>query len=371
MLSRSQTSSRKAFTLIELLVVIAIIAILIGLLLPAVQKVREAAARSKCTNNLKQFGIGLQAYHDVYNKFPVGEFNDDNINWGWGVAVLPFMEQAPLFNQFMAETGTAGTNSGNFMIFIPGGGLNKTTNLAGGTNADLNNTAGQVNVNAGVTATGSALVRTVLPYHLCPSDTWPNSTTDGNAFGKTSYVANMGNDPYLINGQAFDTSGSWATWGSPVRGDLENGILVQSNNNDNTYPTTIAMITDGTSNTVLLSEVAANPLSANYLLTSTTRFPIWAGGTRNNSGQGRQHNYFRCMYTMYLPNAKTLSALVNGTQTTLTANHIDRCFGSNHTNGLNVLKCDGSVSFVANSVDPNAWKAAGSRNGGETIGINQ
>jgi len=368
MLSQTRNSSRKAFTLIELLVVIAIIAILIGLLLPAVQKVREAAARAKCTNNLKQFGIGLQAYHDVYNKFPVGEFNDDNVNWGWGTAVLPFMEQAPLFNGFMADTGTAGTNSGNFMIFIPGGGLNKTTNLAGTTNADSNNTAGQVNTNAGVTATGTALATTVLPYHICPSDVWPNQTPTGN-YGKSNYVANMGNEPYLLNGQAFETTGGWPTWGSPVRGDLENGILVQSNNNDNTYPSTIAMITDGTSNTVLLSEAAANPLSQNYKLTSSV-YPIWAGGHRNGGGQGRQDNYFKCMDTMFLPNPKTLTALVNGTQVTLTGRHIDRTFNSNHTNGVNVLRADGSVSFVANSIDPLAWKAAGSRNGGETRTIN-
>src|SRR5476649_240253 len=96
----STIRSRSAFTLIELLVVIAIIAILIALLVPAVQKVREAAARTQCINNLKQLALGLHGYHDAHKRLPPGIDSSCSFN----VYLLPHIDQLPLFSQFQFNT---------------------------------------------------------------------------------------------------------------------------------------------------------------------------------------------------------------------------------------------------------------------------
>src|SRR5687767_15133220 len=138
--------ARRAFTLIELLVVIAIIAVLIGLLLPAVQKVREAAARASCSNNLKQLALACHNYHDATGQLPYGRKYDSWDAYTWTTLVLPYFEQGNVFNGY-APTLSARTWAQSYP----------------GPNGPIGNNAAQ------------RLARhAVLKTYLCPSDIGPN-----------------------------------------------------------------------------------------------------------------------------------------------------------------------------------------------------
>lgn len=213
-------SSQRGFTLIELLVVIAIIAMLIALLLPAVQQAREAARRTQCKNNLKQMVLALHNYHDTHNVFPIGRqlraagtpnsgpLTGGGNGWGWSTYILPFIDQAPLYNQF------------NLSFPL----CNKST-PQGLRNCEL--------------------VKTAVPYALCPSDTAPSQATMGSSTD-AHQVVDWAVTSY--KGQASSFYEGRYAW-PPTDASHSNGIFF------NDSQIRMRDITDGTSNTILLGEV--------------------------------------------------------------------------------------------------------------------
>jgi prepilin-type N-terminal cleavage/methylation domain-containing protein len=222
-------SARPAFTLIELLVVIAIIAILIGLLLPAVQKVREAAARAKCSNNLKQLGLALHNYHDANGYFPYGHQNEAlaknpaGADWHrrdcWYMRVLPYLEQAPLYNLYQADTA-------NYVMYVAAG-----------------------------------IQQTVVPTLVCPSD--GNGPGKGGNGGTTAF---QGNYAVCAGGITWNTSTSppTATQRDIGTGDAGGIFYLDSK-------TTLQTIQDGTSNTLMASAPTAPPPGARSAATGAAR----------------------------------------------------------------------------------------------------
>ncbi|ADG67457.1 protein of unknown function DUF1559 [Planctopirus limnophila DSM 3776] len=323
---------RTGFTLIELLVVIAIIAILIALLLPAVQQAREAARRTQCRNNLKQFGLALHNFHDTYNVFPTGMSDDDNRSWGWGAAILPELDQAPLYNLLVADVlyfHRVPVNSSGYL---------RHANIDG---TPANNAA-EINGNA---AGGAA--RNTLAAFVCPSDVLPAKDNDG--YAKSNYLGNIGGE---ISTTCAD--GNW-------RGNRQTGIFLMSNNNDDTWFTKMRDITDGTSNTAMLGEVS---ISANVSPTNTGNgnYPLWAGGNNNAGCNGRSSIGGQLRIMDNVLDATTGQGLyrINGGS--------DQGFGSRHTGGAHFLMGDGAVKFLSENIDLTLYRGIGSKNGGETLG---
>jgi prepilin-type N-terminal cleavage/methylation domain-containing protein/prepilin-type processing-associated H-X9-DG protein len=330
----SQSRRRSGFTLIELLVVIAIIAILIALLLPAVQQAREAARRTECKNKLKQLGVAMHNFHDVYKAFPFGTYDDDNVNWGWNVFLLPLMEQNSLYNTLT----TAG-------IFVP-------SNMGGGNmGAPGNNIDTHPNHNVNQVTASANAAKTVLTMLTCPSDVLPNQANNG--YGKSNYLGNLGN---IRNWPGATPTGRGCNSG--IRGDAMNGIFRQSNNNTDIYPTSIRDITDGTSNTAAIGEVSVNSkVSASAI--GDGAFPIWAGGNPNGRTCADAYGLGSCLRAMDRVCGLNLRM---GDPSMLS-------FGSQHPGGAQFLFADGSVHFLTENINTTTYELLGQRNDGLVVSI--
>ncbi len=326
---------RRGFTLIELLVVIAIIAVLIALLLPAVQSAREAARRAQCTNNLKQLGLAMHNYESVNASFPPGSIATRDIGNSyittWTISSLPFMEAQPLYSAY------------NFSLY------NGTTSSR---------------VNEGVE--NSTVVRTLMNAFTCPSDlntdrierpgSGPGSSSR-HRYAPGSYRAVSGaTDGY--NGDAFHDNPRMAssTLGPATRGILHVvGGLSRGTKATGLSTESIAAITDGTSNTAMVSEY--------HTRTRNRRRTFWAYAyTSYNQSSATP-------YTAALnPDYDKCYEAVNKGFIPKAAEHVcKRAFGSFHPGGLNVLKADGSVFFVKSTINLKVWQALATMQVGEII----
>jgi len=332
---------RAGFTLIELLVVIAIIAILIGLLLPAVQKVREAAFRLKCQNNLKQLGLAVHNYHDAHKAFPPGGTGPDVSGSTRPVLsmhafVTPFIEQNLAFdlvgrsytsNAASAYTGGAGTPL-NFATF----GNNKNFGWV------------QVPIfycPSGTQITSAGLGQTAETIPLT------NGSPERTLGYTTHYYGVMGPKGTNMVGGTYQ-----ATLGAGVT--QQGGVSHQGPFGMNTR-VRIPEIMDGTSNTLALGEISKNPPQP--LSSATAAYRVWTRGC-DLVGTIGCASCKNVVYELNSP-AGAYNASLN--------NFNDVSFSSNHSSGVNFAYCDGSVRFLSDTTPILLLKGLASRNGGEVV----
>ena len=345
-----RASRSPGFTLIELLVVIAIIAILIGLLLPAVQKIRDAANRMSCSNNLKQIGLALHNHHDAMGTLPPGGMqtgrNGTPCYTNWAVEILPYIEYDNLYKQYRQDL------------------LNEHS---------INNAVGQQRVKT----------------YECPADTLRGKLEQprtgpgsGQQWMHGSYRAVSGRSGAI--GRAFwDTfedqfwPPNWQmdpAWRGALHGTAAsyNGVPAQNATGTNGSqlsqmggPESFASVIDGLSNTLMVGEW-------------TTRAAVVPAGFDDAGTQAtRRATFWAYTYASYNQSSvSTESRVLNNdyVKCVMTAgqgasNPCKRSFGSNHTGGMNFVFCDGSVKFIRYSVDINLLAFMATISGGEIADV--
>jgi prepilin-type N-terminal cleavage/methylation domain-containing protein/prepilin-type processing-associated H-X9-DG protein len=302
--------TRRGFTLVELLVVIAIVALLVGLLLPVVQRVRAAAARLSCANNLKQLGLALHAHHDAAGALPAGRGTPTPLIFSPHARLLPFIEQE---------------NVGRLL--------------------DFNSPPADFTVPPSTAYSGAAnlpAAATPVKTFVCPADPG-NGRVPTSAYAGTSYAACAG-------------SGANSGWLTRADGVFFLGSAVR-----------LTDIADGTSNTAAFSERPVGnatrlmlELPGNPDTTAATCVPAAGSWNAERGAKWVVGNYGNTLYNHATPPNPPPPDCLNATQ-----QKGAMAARSDHTGGVNLLLCDGSVTFVRDAVAVATWQALATRAGGE------
>ncbi len=347
---------RTAFTLIELLVVMAIIAILIGLLVPAVQKVRASAARTQCANNLKQIGLALHAYEGANKVFPPScvisnpyadgsvfgvSYGDDTrvgpTGFGWGVFLLPFLDQNPVYFQFNlkeacwspANAAAAKTKLAVFLCpAATGGGDGFVVQSEG---ADDRHGVDMSRSDGTKILFGHSHYATNAGIH----QPWGRATAYCYDFEIPEPIAANGNKPAYMDGPFYPNS-----------------------------RTSIARVTDGLSNTVFVGEHSSFLSNKTWVgvvpwAVTPPRLDMYPWPSENNAAtclvgvHSGPDTHDHPQVIIHVPNNPF--------------GHTDEMWGEHDSPGCNVLFGDGTVRFVGAFVDPLVWVAVSTHNGGEAF----
>lgn len=306
---------RLAFTLIELLVVIAIIAILIALLVPAVQKVREAASRTQCQNNLRQIGIATHGFHDLHKVFPSATTGSPNFYSGF-VQIMPFLEQDPIAKRWNKDLGA--TDNSTFA------------------------TLGYSNMSLG---------KSIVPTYLCPTMT-PPGVALANDRAYSSYLFVSGTfSPYSFS--------------SLTASAMDGAIVPYSPATGQTTKVRMTSISDGTSNTLMVGECdfalkksPGNPTATSY------------------DGSGPQWSYAYTGFSWTTSFGKLNSHLAYSAAEATAMGYASQYeiggpgnFRSQHTGGVFFAMADASVQFLSETIPHPTFRALSTRAGGEIASI--
>ncbi len=331
-------SSRAGFTLIELLVVIAIIAVLIALLLPAVQQAREAARRTQCKNNLKQTGLALHNYLDVHSTFPLGSFGSGAYGTSFWSGLLPYVDQAPLYNQL---------NFNGPCVSFPYGPVPW---CAGGS-----------------VTNGTVLNGLTFKFMSCPSNPQKSlSQPLGNATMGVAIADYAGIAGVVGNFGTYVDTRSYQDANGPLYGNVNLGGFFAVNT-----ITRIRDMSDGTTNVIAVGEqsdivrdVNGTPFDARASGGNSNLGFFWGPGNLSNTSPDRQNG----ITSITLPVGTKKFPLANNANPGNFNGGDNTPIQSVHVGGAHVLLGDGSTRFISDNVDFTLFRCLAVRDDGQVVG---